>query len=449
MKSLFFLLSILFVTSLKAESCFKSFDKLLSHYSLDIKGLKKSDITHFQKNGQALLGQSFNERLKLHNTLPDLSNECRVKLKDVFLTMREREDFIGAHYYTAPQIPADSIEYKKAPMPIYNPKSYAPFHLADKKTLFEFKSGDILITKGISFTSSTISEVPVKRSPFSHIVFVYVDPKTKKVFTMESYIGYGVKIFSIEEALINENARILVLRMKDQKAAGVAATYMYDKISKLKKENKTIPYDYELNFEDNEKLSCEEIAYHAFKETSHGKIIIPENKSVVELKDTEFLKKIGVKPGALMLPSDLEIDSRFDIVLDWTDYKIIRDSVRKDAVMGEMFHWMNEHGYRIHRSMRSLGARIVWSTRYIPGLWNLMSSLSGIPSDFKKDVPPVAISTLEGLKSIANIMLEFTAAADEEFHRQNSRWMTSFELRKTIDTYLKTHPQDVVNNFHN
>ena len=161
------------------------------------------------------------------------------------------------------------------------------------------------------------------------------------------------------------------------------------------------------------------------------------------------MKKIGVKPGDLMLPSDMEIDSRFDIVLDWTDYKIIRDSVRKDAVMGEMFHWMNEHGYRIHRSLRSFGARIVWSTRYIPGLWNLLSSLSGIPSDFQKDVPPVAISTLEGLKSIANIMLEFATMADEEFHRQNNRWMTPFELRKTIDTYLQTHPRNVVNNFHN
>jgi hypothetical protein len=421
------------------------FDKLIKKYTLDP---KKSDIENFQKNGQALLNESFKERIELHNTLKDLSNECKIKMKEVFLKMREREDFIGAHYYTTPQITADSVEYKKAPLPIYEPKAYAPFHLTNSEEKFEFKTGDILITKGISFTSATISEVASQRSLFSHIVFIYVDEKTKKVSTMESYIGYGVKTYSIEEALRNENARILVLRMKDQKAAASAASFMYEKIMKLKSEGKTIPYDYELNFEDNTKLSCEEIAYDAFKETSQGKIILPENKSVVKVQDTEFLKKIGVKPGALMLPVDLEIDSRFDIVLDWTDYKIIRDSLRKDAIMGVMFQWMNEHHYRIHQNFRSIAARIVWSTRFIPGLWNLMSSLSGIPTDFKKDVPPAAISTIEGLKSIAGVMLEFTTLADEEFHRQNNRWMTPAELRQTIDTHLKTHPQDIINNFH-
>lgn len=423
----------------------EDFDKLIKKYTLDP---KKSDIENFQKNGQALLNESFNERIRLHNTLKDLSNECRVKMKDVFIKMREREDFIGAHYYTTPQISADSVEYKKVPLPIYEPRAYAPFHLTNSEENFEFKTGDILITKGISFTSSTISEVASQRSLFSHIVFVYVDEKTKKVSTMESYIGYGVKIYSIEEALKNENSRILVLRMKDQKAAANAASFMYEKITKLKKDGKTIPYDYDLNFEDNRKLSCEEIAYDAFKETSQGKIILPENKSFVNLKDTEFLKKIGVKPGALMLPVDLEIDSRFDIVLDWTDYKIIRDSLRKDAVMGVMFQWMNERHYKIHQNFRSIAAMIVWSTRFIPGLWHLMSSLSGIPSDFKKDVPPVMIKTMEGLKSIAGVILEFTTLADEEFHRQNNRWMTSAELRQTIDTYLQTHPQDIINNFH-
>lgn len=424
----------------------KDFDKLIMKYTLDP---KKSDIENFQKNGQALLNQSFKERIELHNTLKDLSDECKIKMKEVFLKMREREDFIGAHYYTTPQITADSIEYKKTPLPIYEPKAYAPFHLAkDDGEKFEFKTGDILITKGISFTSSTISEVASQRSLFSHIVFLYVDEKTKKVSTMESYIGYGVKTYTIEEALRNENARILVLRMKDQKAAALAAKFMYEKITNLKKEDKTIPYDYELNFKDNKKLSCEEIAYDAFKEISQGKIILPENKSTVNLKDTDFLKKIGVRPGALMLPGDLEIDSRFEIMLDWTDYKIIRDSLRKDAVMGVMFQWMNERHYRIHQNFRSIAARMVWSTRFIPGLWNLMSSLSGIPSDFKKDVPPAAITTMEGLKSIAGVMLEFTTLADEEFHRQNNRWMTSAELRQTINTHLLTRPQDIINNFH-
>ena len=174
---------------------------------------------------------------------------------------------------------------------------------------------------------------------------------------------------------------------------------------------------------------------------------MPENLSQVDLKDTAFLEKIGVKPGALMMPADMEIDSRFDIVLDWRDYKIIRDSMRKDAVMGEMFHWMNDHNFRIHNNFKSIAARIVWSTRFIPGLWQLMSALSGIPSDFQKDVPPEAITTLESLKSIAGTILKFTTAADESFYRINNRWMTPVELRKTIDSHLKVYVHEI-KNFH-
>lgn len=433
------------VYSLSASECLNEVDLLIKKYELNP---DKAELALLKKDGKKLLDQLFAERLKWHQKLPELSSECRVKLKDLFLKMREREDYIGAHFYPAPQISAESIDYKKVPVPIYSAESYAPFHLSDTKNKFAFKSGDILITKGVSFTSSTISEVVAKRGLFSHMVFVYVDEVTQKVFTMESYIGYGVKIFPIEEALKNENARILVLRAKDQVLAKTAASYMFDRIKKSEAKGERIPYDYALDFSDNKKLSCEEIAYDAFKIASLGKMIIPENLSRVDLRDKKFLKSIGVKEGALMMPVDLEIDSRFEMILDWTDYRIIRDSIRKDAVMGEIFHWMNEYEYRFHWTFRSIAARIVWFTRPIPGLWDMLAGLSGIPIDFQNDVPGVAISTLEKIKGVASVMLNFIASADEEFQRLNNRWMTPVELRDTVDMYIKTNPLDIIDNFH-
>ena len=425
--------------------CSPEFDSLIKKYNLDP---DKAEIAQFEKDGKILLDELFQERMKWHKQLPLLPNDCKVKLKQVFLKMREREDYIGAHFYKAPQISANAIDYKKIPLPIYSPESYAPYHLADSQKKFAFQSGDILITKGVSFTSSTISEVVAQRALFSHMVFIHVDEKTNVVSTMESYIGYGVKIFSIEEALRNENARILVLRSKDTALAKQAADYMFERIEKKESAGERIPYDYVLNFNDNSKLSCEEIAYDAFKTVTSGKMIIPENLSQVDLKDQEFLEQIGIKAGPLMMPIDLEIDSRFEIVLDWTDYRVIRDSIRKDAVMGEVFHWMNDHQYKLHSSMRSIAARMIWSTRYIPGLWNLLASVSGIPADFQKDVPGVAISTLEKIKGTAGPILTFITTADEEFHRENNRWMTPVELRKNIDSYLQKNPKDVINHFY-
>lgn len=407
----------------------------------------KKQILEFQKSGDKILKELFNERLRLHKKIPSMDNGCRIKLKEVFLAIREKEDFIGSHFYSAPQVSANNVDFKSIPLPLISKNYHSPYQTADSAP-FEFKNGDIMITKGISFTSATISEVVTPRALFSHIVYIYVDPKTKKVSTMESYIGKGVEIFSIEDALRNENARITILRMKDQKAADTAATWMYNKIKKSQADGKTIAYDYELNFLDNSKLSCEEIAYDALKSTSNGLIIIPENPSIVDLKDEKLLEKIGIKKGALMMPGDMEIDSRFDLILDWTDYRINRDSIRKDAIMGSVFSWINNHNYHIDDTWRSIAARLIWSTRYIPGLWNLMAKISGIPVDYKKDVPAAAIATVESINGLGGKMLEFITLADEEHQRIASRWMTPDELRRTLDNYIKSRPPEIYSDFH-
>ena len=298
-----------------------------------------------------------------------------------------------------------------------------------------------MITKGVSFVSSTISEVASPQSLFSHIVFVHVDKTTKEIVTIESYVGKGVGIYPIDEALKNENARILVLRAKNTELASLAADYMYDRVMKLKAEHKFIPYDYDLDFSDNSKLSCEEVAYDSFKTASNGTIILPENMSEITLNDPNFLKRLGLKRGKMMVPADMETDSRFDIVLDWTDYRLMRDSWRKDAVLGEMFRWVQDYKYIIHENLTSEAARIIWSTRNIPGLWQMMSKLAGLPQDFTKDVPSLTIATMASLKTIGHILFPEVAKSDALYFAQNKTWMSTSMLRKSLDDFRKTEPK--------
>lgn len=425
------------------QSCNNEFDKLINFYT---KAPELLDLNDVKNRGQEILDQSFEARLALHSMLDILPQECKVKLKDVYLKMRGTEDFVGVHFYPIPQISADTIKYQEEPVPIYEPEAYQPYHVGkkiDPAQKFEFKNGDIMITKGISFVSSTISELAAPKSLYSHIVFVHVDDNTKEVTTIESYVGKGVSIFPIDEALKNENARILVLRAKDSKLAAEAANYMYDKVIKLRGQKKIIPYDYELNFADNSKLSCEEVAYDSFKKVSDGKMIIPEIESEILLDDAKFLKRVGVKKGPMMVPTDMETDSRFEIVLDWTDYRVMRDSWRKDALLGEMFRWIDEYDYRIYENVTSIASKVIWSTRYIPGVWSMMAKLSGIPKDFTKDVPSLTISTMASLKSIGGPLLAAAKKADEEYFQKNGRWMTSNELRVAIDDYRKTEPKEL------
>jgi hypothetical protein len=360
--------------------------------------------------------------------------------------MRSVEDLVGVLFYKDEQVSADSLDYQKEKTPIYEKEAYHPYQLApgmSDKNKFEFKNGDIMITKGISFVSSTISEIASPKSLFSHIVFVHVDQKTKEVTTIESYVGKGVGIYPIEDALKNENARILVLRAKDSKLASDAAEYMFNKVQTLKAKKKFIPYDYNLDFSENAKLSCEEVAFDSFKSVSKGNFIIPEVMSQVTLSDGKFLNRIGIKKGEMMVPTDMETDSRFDIALDWTDFRVMRDSWRKDAVLGEMFRWSEDYKYSIHENFTSVAARVVWATRYIPGLWNMMAKVSGLPKDFTKDVPSKTIATMASLKGIGAELLPVVAKADEDYFKLTGRWLSSKDLRKILESYRVTHPKSL------
>ncbi|MBC7430194.1 MAG: hypothetical protein H7336_16390 [Bacteriovorax sp.] len=426
---------------LTPESCSADLDSLIVYYS---QAPASINIDAVKNQGQEILDQSFEARMALHSQLSSLPVECKAKVKTLFVKMRMTEDYVGVHFYNDQQISAESIKYQEEPVPVFEADKYHPYHVGagiDPKVKFEFRNGDIMITKGVSFISSTISELATPKSLFSHIVFVHVDSSTKVVTTIESYVGRGVSIFPIDEALKNENARILILRAKDADLASRAADYMYNKVVKLKSEGKVILYDYNLDFSDNSHLSCEEVAYDSFKTVSKGAVILPEMESQIELNDQKFLNRVGVKKGSMMVPTDMETDSRFDVVLDWTDYRVMRDSWRKDALLGEMFRWISDYKYRIHENMTTVAAKVIWSTRHIPGLWGMLSKVSGIPKDFTKDVPSLTITTIASLKAIGNELLPVVTSADQEFYASTGKWMTKEELSKTLDEYRKTNPK--------
>jgi hypothetical protein len=424
------------------DSCEHELGNLISDYQL--LSPQNLDLNEMKTNGQLILDASFEARLALHSILTILPINCKIKIKELNQLIRLSDDYVGTHFYQDPQVTSGSIDFPNEKIPVYEPESYHPYHVGagiDPKSKFQFQNGDIMITKGVSFVSSTISEIAHPRSLFSHIVFVHVDSKTKEVTTIESYVGKGVSIFPIEEALKNENARILVLRSKDSELASKAADYMFNKVVALKKQNKFIPYDYELDFSDNSTMSCEEVAYDSYKHESEGKVILPELMSDITMNDASFLKRIGIKKGKMMVPTDMETDSRFNIVLDWTDYRLMRESWKKDVVLGEMFRWINEHDYKIHENLTSIAAKVIWSTRNIPLVWNMMSKVSGIPKDFTKDVPSLTITTLASLKTIGGILLEELTKADIDYFIKNGKWMSSEMLRDSLERFRESDPK--------
>lgn len=407
------------------------------------------DFSQLKTDGAIVLDEMFKARMSLHSLLDKLPKECKVTIKGLFLSMRMVEDMVGVVYYQDKQVSSNSIDFNSVPAPIYEPTFYHPYHLGDgieKGEKFKFRNGDIMITKGVSFVSSTISELATPKSLYSHIVFVHVDDQTQKIETIESYIGKGVSLYSIEEALKNENARILILRSKDAKVASDAANYMYKKVMDLKNQNKVIPYDFDLDFSDNSKLSCEEVAYDAFKTASEGRFIIPDTMSEIRLNDENFLDRLGLKKGDMMVPADMETDPRFDIVLDWTDFKLMRDSARKDAVLSQVFKWNEDQKYKIRENFDSVMAKVIWSTRDIPGVWPMVSKLAKLanfPVNFTHDVPTKTISTMASLKKLGQVLFDEVSMRDDAYFSQYGYYMGQVELYHVLDDFARTHPKSL------
>jgi hypothetical protein len=382
------------------------------------------------------LKESFLLRLKIHERLGFMPVECKKLTQGVFTKLREFEDLVGAASY--PQFKISDIDYTKVSAPVLDHKGYAPYQLNPKFEKFTFEDGDIMITKGISTISSTISTFTDFSSPFSHIAFIHLDPKSNKIETIESYVGKGVSFFSIIDAMKNENARILILRPKDRDLAKKAAAYIRNRVQNEVLKGTYIPYDYQMNFDQNQTLSCEEVAFDAFKTASGGSFTIPEAPSFIKFKNGGLTSKVGMRPGKMMMPADMEVDSRFDIVLDWTDYSIIRDSWRKDTMMNVAIHLNDAGFYDLPENYKTRLVPYIWKLRTVPYLWPMASKLSGIPVDYTPDVPANSIATLVSFKEIEANHLHELQKFDEEFFKTYKYWPNRLSLIEKMNQSI--HP---------
>lgn len=65
----------------------------------------------------------------------------------------------------------------------------------------------------------------------------------------------------------------------------------------------------------------------------------------------------------MKLAADLGTDPRFDVVVDWTDYRLVRDSGAKDALTHEIIRWVNEEDYIMHDNIKGTLGKLIWKTR--------------------------------------------------------------------------------------
>lgn len=417
---------------LTPENCTEPLTHL--HRTLETVAWDSYSNEELRRDGPQSLDILWKLRTRLHGQLDTMSSSCAYQTRYLFNLMRDTEDYIIEFVHTGPVLNPADVKFQKQPVPISNQTAYPPSLVSEKwqGQEFKFHAGDLMLARGVSFISAIITQTSDNKSHYSHVAFVTVDPKTKKAGTIESYIGTGVTPFDMDFALKNENARLLVLRPKNLELGQKASDIMSAKVKAALAKGRPIPYDYTQDYKQYSKMSCTEVPRSAYDWASEGELKLPFYSSQIVLNNKKFLSSLNLKKGESFSPDDLEIDPRFELVLDWRDYRLIRDSRYKDAILSEMIRWVGDLKYQFRGTAKSGIAKHIILPSRTTRLWPLVRAVTGSP-DIDPTLPKDLLGVMTVLGQVGDGLLERVEKADKEFIAKYKRPMTNRQLRDYLE----------------
>jgi hypothetical protein len=427
---------------------------------LNVRKLPKDEIL---KDGKKISDTSWLIRKKLHDRLSEYNESCVIQIQANFRQLRFIEDYLlervlGAPSYSPEEISLmdakgeiksnlskkerelltkeNKIGFQAQPIPM---KDVNPHYILRQSDLtgkaIQLKGGDLLITRGLSFLSAMIARLGHRGTQFSHVVMVNENEQTGELKTIESYVGSGVGFYQMDYALKNENARILWLRPKDKLIAKKANKLIGDYVKEKIDSQDPIHYDYGLDFKDHTTMSCAEVSQVAFELATDGKMRIPFYPNEV-IGAQSLLEHIGLTPGETFEPGDMEIDPRFELMGEFQDLRLTRDSRQKDAIMTMMFRWMDEKNYELKDNLKSkMAGGIIYNARH-SALWPLVKVALGL-EDFSKEIPRKMLRTVTLLKDIGGVLLKEVKEKDLAFEKEHGMPMNYMELYKALENFRK------------
>ena len=401
---------------------------------VDFDSLNKQVV---ETSGAEFLKKSFLVKRAFNANLPLVSKECRQVLVPFFRELRQVEDYIGELAYKEKDRNASDIDFTKVPVPILDEKSYSPYQTVPEyrnQKGFAFEAGDVVLTRGISFSSATISQSTDDRTHFSHGVFIHKETGKDKLQSIESYLQTGTRYYSIEDAMKNENVRIAVFRPRDRTLGQKASDMMAKKLNDANQAGTGIPYDYAMDLKEYSKMTCAEIIIASYDWASNGTLLIPEQTSNVRITSPYFLKKINVKPGKTFSPVNMEIDSRFEFVMEWRDYSIVRDQRQKDMIAKKVIDWIENEKYLLKGTLTTFGIKAAWSMRKVPFIWNIISKPLKL-DNIQKDMPAEFLVTVAQLRDVGQILLNVTKKADDAHKKKFGYPMSEKKLQAFLEEF--------------
>lgn len=421
-----------FATTLECSEVLKSYYEIILENTSNPNDLKLiSDAELIRKSKQ-----TFNLRLKIQDRIKELTyegrhyNDCLDEIKHTLLALRYIDDYLIEEFYSRKH---NSKKIGKLNQQGISPQLLVNEKFSDYKDYRDLKSGDVILTRGAALASAAIARVGKRDYQFSHLSLVYKEGN--KIYTIESHVELGLKVAPIKTHVDTNNARSVVFRFKDQALAAKAAKLMYNHAKSRLKKEKYIAYDFTMNFREHSNYFCSEVIHQAYKMASSEEVIVPYFRTYVNSGLVPFLQNIGlpidqknVGDFDLFAPADIQVDSRFEIVAEWRNPKMLEDIRFRDSILSNVFELMEEHDYKIDLNEKIM--KIVKLGTFLRGTFPTSIFMY---KKMPKDMDPKTMGTFIAIDKIGK---SFELALNEKT-KQFGRKMTFTEIYEEIHAHIQ------------
>lgn len=421
------------------ESCEQRFRDAYGHFISVQSDAHKGeiDLDAAKRDALQIAAESFQLRLELHRWLERVeadgtpaSRPCISALRDVMRASRFLQEYLLEWKYGA--IPH---EKKKSPALFSDLPGHldrAPGH-EDFKGIESLRSGDVIISRGGAISSASIARMPDHAGQFSHLSLVYVDPQTRKAWTIEAKLQTGTSVRPFETGHQGDrNPRELVLRFKgDPALAHEAARVMFERARAATATGTNIPYDFHMNLADESELFCSEIVSAGYRAASSGAVLLPQHMSNLAPHARPLLDALEIPQGDTFAPSDMELDSRFEVVAEWRDLGRIRDTRLKDATLDSFYDWIETKNYDFSESFKGdLITNTVYKLRHWPAFADRVKKIANrLPLNMKKQ----ALAAFTALDLAGGAALKQIEESEAKFRKKQKRPMTLQEIYDELE----------------
>ena len=356
------------------------------------------DVAAVTRAAPELMYRLFDLRIALRNRIGEfeqrgfMSHEVQKALRNVFRILRYVTDMLGEI----------SLQH---PRREHGEQSLRAFTGGDRNTLVNhawhkglqlpLQSGDVILVRGHQHNSAAIARIGDADSQFSHIGVVYID-SDKRGWMVESLIEEGAVISPLGAAFDHHLVRAVLYRHRNENLAARAAEMIRAYVAgSLAPEGRRILYDFTMRLDERPNLFCSKLVRLAYQKASNGECVLPRYPTRIFMKNRDFLKRIGVKAEKTFAPADIDLESQFDLLAEWQDYRETSNIRLQDFTMDKLFEWMETYDLRFRESfsIKLIAWLGKWSSSFSPRAKQLIASVFPIvpPNMRRRTIATIAM----------------------------------------------------------